>query len=79
MKRRQIVAVSVSFGVMALLVGRAADAEVLLDGDFNGGAATGWTEYDGSFAVVGGAYQITSNNGDWSNNNDARAVNGSTS
>jgi hypothetical protein len=52
---------------------------ILFSDDFSSGTAAGWTEYDGSFAVVGGAYQITSNNGDFSNNNDARAVIGSPS
>ncbi len=79
MMRIHIATVSLLSGMMALIACRSADAEVLLYDAFNSGAATGWTEYDGSFAVVGGAYQITSNNGDWSNNNDARATVGSTS
>lgn len=52
-----------------------AAAGQLVHDDFNDGDADGWTEFDGTFAVVGGVYNI----GASGFCNDARAVIGQTS
>jgi pectate lyase len=50
-------------------------ADILFSDNFNDGSTAGWTQYDGNFSVVGGAYQIQST----AFTNDARATAGSTS
>jgi hypothetical protein len=46
------------------------DAGLIFSDDFNDGNASGWTQYDGNFSVVNGAYRIKST----SFANDARAI-----
>jgi len=67
--------VSAMLGIPVFLATRMAESEVLFQDNFDGGSTANWTQYDGSFSLVNGAYQIQST----AFANDARTVAGSAS